>query len=164
MCEVGFLGFYVYFFFPSHTLTPATELSSFFVHATMSTGLTCCWHRTVWFIQGLFLSKPQSVSSVLTLVLMMRKGLTYIHHLNCCENLRNLLTNTRTRFLLCQPLPPSPKPKYALWSGMYFLSCVRQYREVEQQARRIVSEARNASACARSLLARRGLTPSLVRV
>lgn len=81
----------------THTATPTTELSSFLQPCPCVWVAAGTWARTMWFIQGLFLSKPPSIYSVLTLVLMRRKGLTYIYHLNCCENLDNLLTNIRTR-------------------------------------------------------------------
>lgn len=79
------------------------------------------------------------------------------------------LTAARTSAISWQTQGPEPPPFTRIEirteiGFIYFLQCVRRYTEVEQHAWRIVSEAQNASACARSLLARRGLAPSLVRV
>lgn len=123
------------------------------------------WARTMWFIQGLFLSKPPSIYSVLTLVLMRRKGLTYIYHFNCCENLDNLLTNTRTRLpALPASLVHTNWNRHFGWEFFIFLQCIWRVQRSVTAGTAIVSEAQNTSACARSLLARRGLAPSLVRV
>lgn len=156
MCEVGFV--WVFFFLHTWWQLLLSWVAFLCVQVCLYVWVGAgTWAWTMWFIPGFFFSKPQSIHSALTLVLMRRQGLTYIHHLYCYENPCKILTNTKTRLPALPPTLP-PEPKYPLWSGNDFLQRVWWYREVEQWALWLVSKAQITSACARSVLARRGLS------